>query len=216
MSPAKKSPRKASKKPARKPSAAARPKPAAKVPAKKAAPKEPPKSKKKAAAPVPAPRKAPEPALERDPALVAAAAQARAEKAVRQKVREARKPAKPRPRTPVVPDIVKPGLGGRWECFRCGAKFYDLNRPEPTCPKCGADQRDKPREKAPAPAAQPERPRRAAVPMGGLLDEEEEPAEEYEGDEEDMGAIDEDAFLTETPEGAEEEEDVDVTALDEE
>jgi Protein of unknown function (FYDLN_acid) len=26
-------------------------------------------------------------------------------------------------------------LGTRYVCFRCGAKFYDLNRPEPLCPK---------------------------------------------------------------------------------
>jgi hypothetical protein len=51
--------------------------------------------------------------------------------------------------------------------------------------------------------------------MGGLLEEEEEPIEEYEGDEEDLG-LDADAFLTETPDGAEEEEDVDVTVLEEE
>ena len=35
--------------------------------------------------------------------------------------------------------------------------------------------------------------------MGSLLDEDEEPVEEFEGDEEDIGAIDDDAFLTETP-----------------
>jgi hypothetical protein len=217
MSPSKKTPRKAVKKPARKPAPVRRPKAATKVPVKKAPPaKEAPKAKKKPPAAAPAPRKVPEVPAERDPALVAAAAQDRAEKAVKQKaVRDVRKPAKARPRAAVLPDIVKPGLGGRWECFRCGAKFYDLNRPEPTCPKCGADQRDKPREKPATPAPQPERPRRDKVPMGGLLEEEEEPIEEYEGDEEDLG-LDADAFLTETPDGAEEEEDVDVTVLEEE
>lgn len=34
-----------------------------------------------------------------------------------------------------------PDLGTKWECFSCGVKFYDLGRPEPLCPKCGADQR---------------------------------------------------------------------------
>jgi uncharacterized protein (TIGR02300 family) len=34
-----------------------------------------------------------------------------------------------------------PDLGTKWECFSCGAKFYDFGRPEPLCPKCGADQR---------------------------------------------------------------------------
>jgi hypothetical protein len=35
-------------------------------------------------------------------------------------------------------------LGQKWACFSCGTKFYDLNRPEPTCPKCEADQRESP------------------------------------------------------------------------
>ncbi|MDP2304573.1 MAG: FYDLN acid domain-containing protein [Pseudomonadota bacterium] len=38
----------------------------------------------------------------------------------------------------------KSKLGKRFQCFQCGLKFYDLNRPEPLCPKCGADQRENP------------------------------------------------------------------------
>lgn len=38
----------------------------------------------------------------------------------------------------------KSKLGKRYHCFQCGLKFYDLNRPEPLCPKCGADQRENP------------------------------------------------------------------------
>lgn len=38
----------------------------------------------------------------------------------------------------------KSKLGTRYTCFDCGQKFYDLNRPEPLCPKCGADQRNNP------------------------------------------------------------------------
>ncbi len=38
----------------------------------------------------------------------------------------------------------KSKLGKRYQCFECGLKFYDLNRPEPLCPKCGADQRNDP------------------------------------------------------------------------
>jgi len=32
-------------------------------------------------------------------------------------------------------------LGVKYACFSCGSKFYDLHRPDPVCPKCGADQR---------------------------------------------------------------------------
>ena len=35
-------------------------------------------------------------------------------------------------------------LGQRWVCYECAARFYDLNRPEPLCPKCQADQRQSP------------------------------------------------------------------------
>lgn len=40
-------------------------------------------------------------------------------------------------------------LGTKYSCFKCEAKFYDLGRPAPVCPKCGADQRDElPEQKA--------------------------------------------------------------------
>lgn len=38
----------------------------------------------------------------------------------------------------------KARLGQRWVCFSCSSRFYDLNKPEPVCPKCGADQRQSP------------------------------------------------------------------------
>jgi hypothetical protein len=33
-------------------------------------------------------------------------------------------------------------LGRKYTCYSCHTKFYDLGKPEPLCPKCGADQRD--------------------------------------------------------------------------
>lgn len=33
-------------------------------------------------------------------------------------------------------------LGNKHVCFKCAAKFYDLKKPDPLCPKCGADQRE--------------------------------------------------------------------------
>lgn len=41
------------------------------------------------------------------------------------------------------PDKEK--LGARFTCFECGTKFYDLNKPEPLCPECGADQNNAPK-----------------------------------------------------------------------
>lgn len=33
-------------------------------------------------------------------------------------------------------------LGNKHVCFKCASKFYDLKKPDPICPKCGADQRE--------------------------------------------------------------------------
>jgi uncharacterized protein (TIGR02300 family) len=58
-------------------------------------------------------------------------------------------------------------LGRKYTCYSCHTKFYDLNKPVPTCPKCGADQRDADE----APAYTPARGRARVV---------EEPPEEEE------------------------------------
>jgi uncharacterized protein (TIGR02300 family) len=65
-------------------------------------------------------------------------------------------------------------LGNKHVCFKCAAKFYDLKKPDPICPKCGSDQREA--------TAKPEgrRSRLSAVPK---IIEAVEPAEKEEGDE---------------------------------
>jgi len=40
--------------------------------------------------------------------------------------------------------LDKAKLGTRYTCYKCSTKFYDLNRPVPTCPDCGVDQREAP------------------------------------------------------------------------
>jgi len=67
-----------------------------------------------------------------------------------------------------------PELGKKYTCYSCHTKFYDLGKPEPLCPKCGADQRDA--EEAPLvtshrgrriveePAEEPEFPEAEATP----------------------------------------------------
>ena len=33
--------------------------------------------------------------------------------------------------------MTKPKWGSKRQCHKCGARFYDLNRAEVACPKCG-------------------------------------------------------------------------------
>ena len=73
-------------------------------------------------------------------------------------------------------------FGTKWTCYSCGAKFYDLNKPEPICPKCGADQRESPAFQAAR--SKPPRPRRRSSPKRAMppplpsgLDDDEIPAE---------------------------------------
>jgi uncharacterized protein (TIGR02300 family) len=63
-------------------------------------------------------------------------------------------------------------LGTKHTCFKCQTKFYDLRKPVPVCPKCGADQRESPALKAP-----PERRSRAAKPVEPVAPEVDEEVE---------------------------------------
>ena len=79
-------------------------------------------------------------------------------------------------------------LGTKYVCFKCGTKFYDLKKPVPACPKCGADQRDAPVAKptsaraAKAAAAAAKEPEEAEAPAAA---EGEEAEAEDEDDDED-------------------------------
>jgi len=91
-----------------------------------------------------------------------------------------------------------PELGKKYECAECGAKFYDLGKPEPICPRCGTNQKDV-EKAAPEPrAARYVAPKPAAAPaieaddepVEGIGDEDEEilevePGEDEEEEEED-------------------------------
>ena len=76
-------------------------------------------------------------------------------------------------------------LGTKFNCFKCGARFYDLKKPEPVCPKCGADQRDMPTVRTADRAERKRAPR--AVVEEPVIEEEalEEPAAEEDDDAED-------------------------------
>lgn len=62
-----------------------------------------------------------------------------------------------------------PELGKKYNCYSCHTKFYDLGKPVPLCPKCGADQRDA--EETPVATTSRSRARAAVI---------EEPIEEPE------------------------------------
>jgi len=166
MSTARKKPTKRpAKPPARKavspkPSAAAR-----KKPAKPAARREPAPAAPAPAAPALRPTPAPRPTRARSSAAKAAA-------------------------KPSGGSDVRGRLGAKWVCFKCSAKFYDLNRPEPLCPKCGANQNERPKREAKpkhvvveAPPPRPVEPDRDLIPA----EEDEEDALLMEDEEIDLG-----------------------------
>lgn len=84
-------------------------------------------------------------------------------------------------------------LGKKYVCYSCQTKYYDLGKPQPVCPKCGANPRD---EDHPAPVT---RGRRAVVVVApeeeAFEESSDEPAadeEEDAGDEPDTPAKDDD------------------------
>lgn len=63
-----------------------------------------------------------------------------------------------------------PKLGFKFVCFACNTKFYDLNKPQAICPKCSADQADRPKVAVEKPKKVQ---RKSKPPMASLLAEEE-------------------------------------------
>jgi uncharacterized protein (TIGR02300 family) len=99
----------------------------------------------------------------------------------------------------------KARLGAKHVCFKCGAKFYDLNKPEPICPKCGTDQRTRPKLEPKAKTSPAGQRKQVTRPMVPLLEDEEE--DEVLVDEElDLEGVEEspDEFLDEEEEESEE------------
>jgi len=88
-----------------------------------------------------------------------------------------------------------PELGKKYECAECGAKFYDLGKAEPACPRCGTSARET-SEKRPAP--EPRARYVAPPPPAAEVEEELAPDDIVEDDEEIL-----------TVEGAEDEEEED-------
>src|SRR5712691_4273670 len=75
--------------------------------------------------------------------------------------------------------------GTKYECYNCGTRFYDLAKPEPLCPKCGANQKDAARNESPAVSQAARRKRKAEVVKAIEVEEdvpiEDLPEEDLEG-----------------------------------
>jgi hypothetical protein len=166
------------------------------------------KPKAKPAAKKPAPAK-PAPAAAKRAAEPKAKDARKAAKPARKETAPARKPA-PGARgaaRPAASGDPKARLGAKHVCYKCGAKFYDLNKPEPICPKCGTDQRTRPKVEAKAkPSAAAGQRRQVTRPMVPLLDDEEDGDDVLVDEELDLEGVEEspDDFLDEEEEEPEE------------
>jgi hypothetical protein len=175
-----------------------------KKPVKKAAPKRPPAKAKPATKPAIKATKKQEPVAKKKeaPPKKEAATKTPVPKPPKSASKAARKKPAPALKAMPVSQEAKPGLGFKWACFQCNAKFYDMGKPDPVCPRCGADQRTRPAIDAPPPPPAPRRP--PPPPMARYLEDEEAPADEAfvdEGEEEaaeiDIEAIEESGTFVE-------------------
>lgn len=101
------------------------------------------------------------------------------------------------------PSMTEIKLGNKYDCFNCGAKFYDLGKGTSVCPKCGADQKDAGDKTKPLMSQAVRRRRRAELAGPDEADVAEPEAAAIDG-EDDLAEADLDL-------GADEEEDDDDT-----
>ena len=97
--------------------------------------------------------------------------------------------------------MTKNKYGSRYQCFKCGCKFYDLNKPKAICPKCGADQSGAPKREKSAHAAVHKMP---VIPIPDEELSEEIAPDIIEEGEEGFVGIEDEEFLIEIKEEEEE------------
>ena len=84
--------------------------------------------------------------------------------------------------------MARPELGNRHECEACGAKFYDLLRPDPACPKCGHVVDTSGGAKKPAPKkTKPTKPKLEAANEEETVDIDVDASGVFDEDEDDDG-----------------------------
>lgn len=85
--------------------------------------------------------------------------------------------------------MAKPEWGNKLACRNCGAKFYDLQRDPPVCPRCGTAYKPKRPGRAERPTLEKARP----VPVPAAVSEREQEGEtEAQADEEEEEELIED------------------------
>jgi uncharacterized protein (TIGR02300 family) len=87
-------------------------------------------------------------------------------------------------------------LGTKHVCFKCSTKFYDMKKPDPLCPKCGADQRESPALKQPSEG----RRGRLSAASKVIAPVEPEETEVAETEEEDLDSFDDEETAAEEDE----------------
>jgi uncharacterized protein (TIGR02300 family) len=98
-------------------------------------------------------------------------------------------------------------LGTKYDCYNCGTKFYDLGKPDPVCPKCGANQKDALSSESQAAGQSSRRRRKTEAAKAIDLEEEEAPIEAADISDDEM--IEPDLGEAGLDDEDEEEEDVD-------
>lgn len=105
--------------------------------------------------------------------------------------------------------MANPALGRKYACHNCGTKFYDLNKPDAKCPKCGAPPEVQSSEAAPKASRGGSKRGRVAPVYEPKVEEDDAPFDDEDAapafDDDDAPFDDDDAAF-EDEEGGDEEE----------
>jgi len=101
--------------------------------------------------------------------------------------------------------LAKPEWGTKRQCTSCGARFYDLMKPEIACPKCGTvyDPEAATKSRRSRPAAE-----KAAAAREPVVEEVEVPAEAAEAPAEGEAEEEDEALIEDTSDLGEDEDDM--------
>lgn len=105
--------------------------------------------------------------------------------------------------------MANPALGRKYACHSCSTKFYDLNKPDAKCPKCGASPEAPSSETTPKASRAASKRARVAPVYEPKVEEEDAPFEDEDGpaafDEDEAAFEDDDAAFEDEEPGEDEE-----------